>query len=141
MWNPGDSGQAAVKANQWHDIIQDTNYSRKHTGRETFTQQTWTAKDFTSVSTELSPFTSRLKGREQLLQQNHLWPGERTVLKGSATAVLMYWAKGEREVHGLTNRLPEHTMALLGQVLLLEPQAGMESGVCSKGESRLHLCL
>lgn len=43
MWNPGDSGQAAVKANQWHDIIRDTNYNRKHTVRETSTQQKWIA--------------------------------------------------------------------------------------------------
>lgn len=51
-----------------------------------------------SLHSKLNPFTSRLIG-EQLLQQNHLWPGERTVLEDNATAVLMHWANGITEVH------------------------------------------
>lgn len=57
-----------------------------------------------SLHSKLSPFTSRLIG-EQLLQQNHLWPGEGTVLEDSASAVLMHWANGIMEVHGLPSWL------------------------------------
>lgn len=65
------------------------------------------------------------------------------MLKDSVIAVLIYWVKREKEVMVSTvGWLPEQTMALLGQVLLLEITSRYEVwGLFQRGWGWSHLCL
>lgn len=135
---PGHScgTQEIVVRLQWRQIngMIDTNYSRKHCKRNFHT----TEMDCVRLHFSLhwaEPFHIKTYREGSSFFNKTIFGLGRELCSRAVLPLCSCTGQRGREkcMVSPTGWLPEHTMAPLGQVLLLEPQAGMESGVCSKG--------